>query len=289
LIGSGLFTDARWSDLDRDGDPDLVVAGEWMPLRVLINNSGKLAEQTDAWGLASSAGWYQAIEVADVNKDGYPDLVAGNHGLNSRFRVSETEPVRMYVSDFDGNMSLEQVITRYDEGRELPLVLRTDLITQMPSLKKKYLRFESYVNQSVLDIFGEERTSRAVVLTAGDLASSVWLNSGKGSFTRSLLPPRAQFSPVYALLADDFTGDGNTDILLGGNLYRAKPETGIHDASYGLLLAGDGKGNFAHVLSPLSGILVKGEIRALQGWRQAGAQKVMVGKNNAPPELYSYR
>jgi hypothetical protein len=289
LMHSGLFTDARWSDLDRDGDQDLVVAGEWMPVRVLMNDAGKLTDQTNAWGLGSSSGWYQAIEIADVNKDGYPDMITGNHGLNSRFRASEAKPVRMYVSDFDGNMSVEQVITRYDKGVELPLVLRTDLITQMPTLKKKYLRFGSYVNQSMLDIFGEARMSQAVVLTAGDLVSSVWLNTGKGSFMRKPLPARAQFSPVYALLAGDFSADGNTDILLGGNLYRAKPETGIYDGLYGLLLTGDGMGSFAEVPSHRSGVLVKGEIRALQSWRHAGVQKVMVGKNNAPPELYSYR
>ncbi len=288
LVNSGLFTSARWTDLNRDGKPDLVVAGEWMPVRVVINESGRLVERTTEWGLSGSSGWYHALEVADVNGDGFSDLITGNHGLNSRFRASAGQPVRMSAGDFDRNGTIEHVVTRYDRGQELPLTLRNDLVAQMPALKKKYLRFESYVGQGIPEIFDQGQMDEATLLEARDLESAVWINTGNNSFSRQSLPREAQFFPVYSVSASDFDGDGKIDIVLGGNLHRAKPETGIYDAGYGLLLTGDGQGKFAAMHPSRSGLQVKGEIRSFGLLSLSGRRILLVGKSNSAPEAYSY-
>ena len=288
LLDMGMITDALWADINNDNSLDLVVVGEWMPLRVYLNINGQLVDHTDQSGFGFSNGWINTIESGDFNNDGLTDLVTGNHGLNSRFKASVEEPVSMYINDYDKNGTVEQILTRYDGGRELPLVLRTDLVMQIPSLKKKYLRFESYKGQTIADIFTVDQLDKALVLKAYDFSTAVWLNTGNGNFKKVDLPAAAQLSPVYSALAEDFDGDGNQDLFLGGNQYRAKPETGIYDASYGLVLKGNGKGGFTPLTPLQSGVLVKGQIRALEKIKTSGKQALLVGKNDDKLELLSY-
>lgn len=288
LLDMGMITDAVWTDINNDNTPDLVVVGEWMPVRVFLNINGQLVDHTAQSGFDLSNGWINTIASGDFNNDGLTDLVTGNHGLNSRFKASGEEPVSMYINDYDRNGTVEQILTRYDEGRELPLVLRTDLVMQIPSLKKKYLRFESYKGQTISDIFTADQLEKALVLKAYDFSTAVWLNTGNGSFKKVDLPAMAQLSPVYSILVEDFDGDGNNDLFLGGNQYKAKPETGIYDASYGLVLKGNGKGEFTPLTPLESGVLVKGQIRALEKIKIKGKQALLVGKNDDKLEIFSY-
>lgn len=287
LKGLGLITDAQWADINNDGKPDLIVVGEWMPVRIFINENNVLTDRTMEYGLNETNGWYNAIATGDFNNDARIDFVAGNHGLNSRFKASPQEPVSLYVNDFDQNGSLEQILTRYYEGVAYPLVLRQDLIMQLPYLKKKYLRFKNYQDQQISDIFAPEQLEKAKVLQAHTFETSVWLNVGD-KFEKRVLPIEAQFSPVYAICVQDFNDDGNTDILIGGNLYRAKPETGIYDGSRGLLLFGCGDGSFESISSKESGVNIKGEVRAFSEVMYRGMKVIIVGKNNDLIELLTY-
>lgn len=288
LLPLGMITGAKWVDVNQDDWPDLVVVGEWMPVRLFINRNGRLVEQSHEYGFDNSEGWYHTVEAADVNNDGRIDLITGNHGLNSRFRASVDEPVTMYVNDFDQNGTVEQIITQYNGGVSYPVVLRQDLVTQLPALKKKYLHFKDYPGQSITDIFTPAQMERALVLQARSFETALWLNTGMGSFERKVLPTVAQFSPVYAILPNDFDGDGNIDLLMGGNLSRAKPEAGIYDGSYGILLKGDGSGNFTAVPSGKSGIRIKGELRSLRSF-SVGERKLVLGAlNNDAPVVLKY-
>src|SRR6185295_14181004 len=286
LLKLGMITDALWADIDGDADLDLIVVGEWMPISVFVNEHGKFVNRTKESGLLNSDGWWNAIGKADIDRDGDVDFIAGNHGLNSRFRASVEKPVTMYVSDFDKNGSIEQIICTYNGEKSYPLALRHDLIQQMPNLKKKYLKYESYKDQTITDIFTEDQLKDAIHLAAFDLSSCVAINDGKGKFTVKPLPVDAQLSPMYAVLVDDIDGDGNLDVLMGGNLYRVKPEVGRYDASYGVFLKGDGTGSFTSVKPKDSGFFVDGEIRDIKKITIGKSDFVLVARNNDTPLLF---
>ncbi len=280
LKETGMITTALWTDTDGDGDTDLVIAGDWMPVRVFENEGKSFTEVTDKAGLNETKGWWNTLVAADVDGDGDVDLIGGNHGWNSRLRATPERPVTMHVNDFDQNGTVEQIICSYNEDRSYPLVLRHDLVMQLPGLKKKYLQYSSYKNQVLTDIFTPEQLQRCVVQEVNHLATTLFINDGKGGFAMKNLPIEAQFSPVCAILADDFNGDGHPDLLLGGNFFRAKPEMGRYDASYGTLLLGDGKNNFRATSSAVSGLKIVGEIRDLVELKSGKNNLIFVARND---------
>ena len=184
----------------------------------------------------------------------------------------------MYTSDFDQNGTIEHVVTLYNGEKSYPLALRHDLVSKIPSLKKKYLKYENYNDQTIEDIFTKDQLASATRMDAYELASCVAINQGNGKFNLQRLPIEAQYSPIYGLLVADFNGDGHMDILAGGNLYKTKPEVGRYDASYGVFLTGDGKGNFNFVSD--SGFSVDGEVRGILPLIVKGSEVIMVSRNN---------
>ncbi|HEY0612698.1 MAG TPA: VCBS repeat-containing protein, partial [Chitinophaga sp.] len=288
LVKTGMITDAAWTDIDRDGKPDLIVCGEYMPVRIFHNQGGRLQETTTAAGLGKSNGWWNRLAIADVNNDGYPDIVAGNHGLNSRFRASETKPVCMYTGDFDNSGTVKQILTCFNKDTAYPMVLRHDLISVIPNLKKKYLQYEQYKHQRIEDIFTPEELSKAVKLEAFTMQSAVFINNKKGAFSMQPLPAAAQLSPMYGIAVADYDGDGKNDILMGGNFYQSKPEAGIYDASYGALLKGDGKGHFTAVPAQQSGICIRGPVRDMTLLKAGNRQLLLVSMNNEAIKVLSY-
>ncbi len=283
----GMITDVKWFDHGQDGDLDLLVTGEWMPLSVFVNDQGQFTNQTEALGLAQASGWWNCVKAADFDRDGDMDFVVGNHGLNSRFRATENQPVELHLSDFDKNGSVEQIISTYEGGEAYPMVLRHDLVMQIPKLKKKYLKYESYRDEQIDDIFTAEQLEGAIVKKAQRLESSLLIAQDDGSFEIVALPTEAQVAPVYGLLIDDFDGDEHLDIMLGGNLHGAKPEVGRYDASYGLLLRGDGRNQFTPVSASTSGIKLDGEVRDILQLDINGQRYLLIARNN--DHLLSYR
>ncbi|MEM1135084.1 MAG: VCBS repeat-containing protein [Bacteroidota bacterium] len=275
----GMITDAIWEDIDNDSDDDLIVVGDWMPVKVFMNEQGVLKEVE---ALEKSHGWWNTIEQGDFNNDGLIDFVVGNHGLNSRFEASKEKPMSLYVNDFDKNGSVEQVINMHFGDTAYPMVLRHDLVMQLPHLKKKYLKYENYKTQTITDIFTAEELQKAIVKEAYMRESALLLNKGDGNFEVKALPTEAQFSPTYAFLTGDFNGDGLLDIISGGNLFNVKPEVGRYDASYGLFLAGNGDGTFQTINTSQSGISFSGEVRDIEVLNINGEEIITIVKNNAP-------
>jgi hypothetical protein len=288
LTELGMITDMAWADLDGDSDPDMVVVGDWMPVKVFINEGGRFTDQSEAFGLAGTEGWWHAVIARDLNGDGQVDLALGNHGLNSRIRADSTHPVRMYVNDFDLNGRVEHILCAYMGNNSYPLVMKDALVDQIPALQKKYPSFREYRNQTINDLFSEEILQRSVLLEARILESAVLINRGSGSFQWQAMPAEAQFSPIYALAAEDVNRDGFVDLLLGGNLHRAKPETGIYKASYGLLLSGGADGVWTPEPPERSGFHLRGEIRDLKKMTLNDRQAFVVGRNNDILKLYYY-
>ena len=288
LIQSGMVTDGSWIDYDKDGRPDLVICGEYLPIRIFHNEGGKLIEVTRQLGLDKSNGWWNRLFVCDINGDGYPDIVAGNMGLNSTFRASEKKPVSMYVSDFDNNGVTEQIVCTYNGDNQYPVPLRHDLVASLPYLKKKFLKYEDYKEKKMNDIFSQDQLNKALRLDAYEMRTIVLINNGKGGFNLKPLPKEAQFSPCFAINVSDFDGDGKPDILLGGNFYQAKPETGIYDAGYGCLLKGDGKGNFQSMNMSESNFCVPGAIRDFSILQSGEKKLLLVTRNNGKTVTLAY-
>ncbi len=260
LNNLGMVTDAKWLDIDNDKDMDLVLVGHWMPITIFENINGKYFK-TENSSLKNSSGWWNVIEYDDFNGDSLPDLVVGNHGLNSRFTADDQKPLLMYVNDFDDNGDIEQVIFQYNGDESYPLSLRHDLVMQMPILKKKYLKYENYKNQTVNDIFDQEKINNSKINKVFDLETSIYINDDSLNFKKAILPIDVQFSTTNAISIDDYNNDSFKDVLIGGNLYRVKPEMGKYDAQYGLVLLGDKDGKFKKMNSIESGINFVGQVR----------------------------
>ncbi|MFL5463855.1 MAG: VCBS repeat-containing protein [Gemmatimonadaceae bacterium] len=283
LSQTGMVTDAAWLDYDSDGKLDLIAVGEWMPVRVFHQENGKFVDRTREVGLARTNGWWNSVQALDLRGNGRPDLILGNLGRNSYLGASVKEPARLYVADFShsGGGNVEQILTAYRNGVSYPIAGRDELIKKIPSLAGKYPSYKAFGASRVEDIFPATDLSDAQVREAYTFASAVALNNGNGTFTLRDLPAEAQFAPIYASLAGDFDGDGKIDLLTGGNLYGVIPTLGRYDASYGLVLRGDGRGGFTAVDMPQSGFAIDGQVRDIKSLRgPKGQQLVVVARNN---------
>jgi len=279
----GMITDAKWVDLDNDNDLDLVVVGEWMPISIFINENGKF-EYID--GIPFSNGWWNAVETADLNGDGFTDIIAGNHGLNSRFKASVERPLHMYVKDFDRNGTTDQIICQYEDDKLYPLPLKHDLASQMPHISRKYQYYEDYMDKQITDVFSPQELESATLLKAYNLSTSVYINNGDLTYSKIDLPMQVQFSTTYAISVDDYNGDKLPDILFGGNMYESKPEMGRYDASYGSLLLGNGKGGFRLMPVIESGLKIDGPVREIRKVSTPHGDRIVVANNNDYAQIF---
>ena len=288
MIELGMITDAKWADFDNDDDYDLIIVGEWMGIKLFENDNSNFTEISKDVGLKNTSGWWNRIVSSDIDNDGDIDFIVGNHGLNSRFKASVEAPISCYVNDFDNNGSIEQIVCNYNEGKSYPLVLRHDLIKQLPHLKKKYVYYTNYKGQAIEDIFTSEELKNSIVHEVTMLESILLINNGDASFKIKPLPKESQFAPIYAISASDFDKDGVIDLVLGGNLYNVKPEIGSYDASYGQFLKGTGNGDFTVYSMAESGLFLDGEIRDFKIFSHKQNDLLLVSKNNSTVDFYQY-
>jgi hypothetical protein len=281
-----MVTDGQWLDYDRDGDADLVVAGDWMPLRVFQNAGGKLTETTEAAGLAGTEGFWGAVAPGDFDKDGDVDFVAGNLGTNTKLRKGEGGTLKMHLKDLDGNGTLDQLVSYPVNGKWYPLASKDELTKQVPSLNKKFLNYGDYAGKPLDALFDKKDLDGAEVREVNRFESVYVENRGKEGFKVHALPAEAQVSKIFAFRVEDVDGDGNPDVLLGGNFYGVSTYQGRYDASYGLLLRGDGKGRFTPVLPTTSGFLLEGEVRDIKVLKTPRGPLWAVARNNAPLQLF---
>ncbi len=282
----GMIRDMLWEDVDGDGDKDIVLAGDWMALKIFLNGNGTFSEDAGAFGTVKTQGWWNCLASGDFDSDGDVDLLAGNHGTNSRFKASDEKPVSMFVNDFDLNGQVEQIICAYDGDTLFPLALKHDLTKQIPALEKKYMKYEMYKDQKITDIFSPVQLKNSIRLDANLLETCLFINDGTGHFSRRPLPDEVQFSPVFTAEVSDFNADGNPDLLLGGNLYNVKPEIGRYDASYGCFLQGDGRGGFRFIPPALSGFFLQGEIRDILEVATSNGKILVIARSNDPLQVF---
>lgn len=287
LLQLGMVTDAQWVDIDGDGKKELVVVGDWMAVTVLKYENGKLKKIRE---IPNSSGWWNCLTVADINGDGYPDLVAGNFGLNSRIKADIQHPAKLYVGDFDKNGQSECIPVYFKtDGKAYPYYLRSDMVAQIPALKKKFLRYDAYAGKGIDEILDKDQLAEANVLTVEQTQTCVFMNDGKGNFSVQPLPVMAQLSPVYGIVVTDLNGDGIKDIFLGGNFYGLKPEVGRFDASYGATLIGNKKNQFTYISPSASGLFIKGEVRDAQIISTKKENYIIVARNNEALQIFHKR
>lgn len=290
LMHAGMVSSALWTDFNQDGWIDLMIVGEWMPVRMFRNDSGRFTEITHEAGLDSTSGWWNSIASADFDRDGDLDYVLGNQGLNNKFKVTRGKPLKIIANDFDRNGSYDFVINSWREGQYYPVHLRDDLIKQIPVMKKKFPTYRDYGRATAGQIFSEKELKDASRKEAHIMESSYLENLGSGRFALHALPVDAQFAPVFGLLADDFNGDESPDILMVGNNYGTEVFTGRHDAFIGLFLAGDGKGNFNPLPVTESGFFVDGDAKALiQYYGPEHERMVLASQNRDHLKLFKVR
>ena len=277
----GMITDLQIADIDGDGRSDVVAVGSFMPICIWLQKDGKLQLQEKYPGLESSSGWWNTLQLADLDRDGKMDLIAGNHGLNSRLKTSAQEPVRLYLNDFDRNGSLDPILSSFQAGKSVPIALKHDLIKQLPALKKKFLMYKDYPEKEVKELFDPTAFEGTKILEAQEFRSMVFMNRGK-NFEALPLPPQAQWAPVHAIQVLDLDGDAILDLLIGGNMYGVRPELGRYDALGVLALKGYGNGGFSAWSVGDTGLPIHAEVRDIAKINVQGKPHIFITTNQGP-------
>lgn len=279
----GMVTSAVWTDVDKDGWPDLIVAGEWMPPVLFRNDHGKFKQENLTENDGSLKGWWFAMTAVDVNSDGYDDILLGNYGLNSKLIASPQYPVKMYVLQGAGvNPNANQILAVAKQGKYYAFLSKEDMEKPLPFIKSAYLSYQKMAGKTVQEIFGD-RLKNALEFDVTTMASKVLINDGKGHFTAHDLPFTQQWSPIFAFAAYDYNHDGKTDILTGGNFFGVKPYEGRYDAMALSLSLGDGKGNFNNLIQHSGPLLNSGEVRDIRYININKKPCLIIAKNNDKP------
>ena len=283
----GLVTDLQIANIDSDPEMELIVAGEWMPITIFNLSKGKV-EKADlkSFGLDKSNGFWNKLNIADVDGDGDNDLIMGNLGTNTLYKTSSAYPVQCYVGDYDQNGSLDPIITYFEGDRCYPMVQKDVLIKQIPAMKKKFVYSKKYAEATIQDVLSPKQLKESMILSSYIVESGWWENK-EGHFIFHAFPMQAQASPVNGIIVHDLNHDGHPDILVAGNKYQMEVETGRLDAGVGAFLQGDGKGQFAWVNNLLTGIWAQFEARDLVFLTGPhGKIRILVSNNNSTIQVY---
>ncbi|NNG11597.1 MAG: VCBS repeat-containing protein, partial [Arenibacter sp.] len=281
LTEAGLVTSALWDDFDNDGNIDLIITGEWMPIRFFKNLGHRFKEVTQDLGFNNSRGWWYGLQKMDVDADGDMDYLAGNLGLNYKYKASEKAPFEVYANDFDANGSMDIVLSYEKYGTKLPLRGRECSSQQVPAIKQRFKTFESFANADLMDIYGEKMLKQSLHYTVQTFAHQWIENKGDATYVMHSLPNRAQFSSINSFQEIDYNGDKYPDVVLGGNLYQSEVETPRNDSSVGLVMIG-GPNGFELIEPNKSGLMVTGDIRnmAVIKLTDKNSKALLLARNN---------
>lgn len=268
LQNIGMVTAARFADVDGNGLPDLVLAGEWMPLTIMLNKGGRF----EPTAIPASSGWWQSLYVGDVNGDGTTDILAGNWGLNNKFQSRKDGRLSLYVSDFDRNGSTDQLLAYTIKGKEFPFLAKDETERALPVLKKHYLLYAEYAGEEMKDVFygfvdnmNPQRVEQ--------LASAVCLGDGRGGFALQPLPAELQLAPIFS-----FAPLGVNRFVAGGNFYDVIPYEGRYDGQpLAVFQVAGSKVQYLHQPELLG---LPGQVRDVQWVKRKSDRVLAVARNN---------
>jgi len=279
LLEAGMVTDAVWIDIDNDNQLDLVIVGEWMPITILKNNNNKFKDVTKQFGLENTVGWWYSIIAEDFDKDGYIDLVAGNLGLNSKYKADPNATFDVYLNDYDKNGKQDIVLGYYNEGIQYPVRGRQCSSEQIPAIAFKYEDYNTFAEANLVDIYTEEDLEAGLHYKAQTFASSFFKNKAGKSFEIKPLPTQAQLSSINSIIAKDINNDKHLDLILAGNLFGFEVETPRNDASYGVVLTSDGKGSFTNQPFYFTGLKLGKDTKAIARINLVNGWAMLVANN----------
>ena len=298
LLNAGIVNQAVWADMDGDGKNELSISGEWMPLEIFGFDNGHFVKKENTVhillpskkdtliNMDALTGWWYNMKAEDLNKDGRLDFVVGNRGLNSNIKGNINEPCTIYAKDFDNNGSYDAILGYYQWGKCYPLYSRDQLIDQVPSMRKKFVRYKDYSGKTMDQILTATEKANMEVFKTNFFESGVLMNEGNNTFRFIPFPEKAQFSTINDMVIDDMDGDGIKDILVCGNSNDAAVMTGVYDATSALLLKGSGGGNFTAVPAFENGLNVKGESRKMVYLKDKNKTTLIFLKNEAPAQVF---
>jgi hypothetical protein len=281
LLAAGMVTCAIFTDVDDDGWLDLLVAAHWQPIRLLRNDGGRaFVDATDAAGLAPHTGWWNSLCAWDVDADGDLDYVAGNHGLNTKYKARPDHPAHLYFGDFDDNGTRDLVEAKYEGDNLLPVRGRSCSSQAMPFLAEKFKTYDAFASSLLKDIYTETKLQKCGHLQATTLASSLLRNDGKGRFTVEPLPRRAQLAPLFGMVALG-------DLLVGANnSFAPEPETGRHDGGTGLVLRA-GKNGIEVVPPEQHALVAAGDHKSVVARATGDSLQVVIARNDGALHAYT--
>lgn len=280
LLFPGMVTSAIWTDFNQDGKSDLMLTGEWMPIRFMEQKNNQFVDQTSSYGFENTTGWWFSLEKADMDGDGDDDYVVGNLGANYKYKATEKEPFHVYANDFDNNGKMDIVLGYYNQGKAYPVRGLQCSSEQCPTIKNKFKSYDAFGSATLDMVYGADNLNASLHYEANIFESCYIENKGNGNFKLSPLPKMAQLSSVNSLLLHDFDGDGNKDILLAGNIHGSEVETPRNDAGTGLWLKGDGNGQFTPVTSRESGFYAPHVVNNMKLLKKDNELIVLVGNND---------
>ena len=276
----GMVTSALWTDYDNDGWMDLMLAGEFMPITFVKNEKGKLSHKSPLI-IEHSSGWWNSIGAGDFDADGDTDYMIGNLGLNTRHQASRQEPLCIYAKDYDKNGRLDPVMCYYTQGTNYIYPTRDEMIKQIPAMRVRFQSYKDFASVAFEESFTKEELKEAFVVKAECMESSYLENKGNGEFVRKTLPLKCQFAPVYGSIIRDYNNDGHIDALLTGNSYATEVSTGAYDAMNGVLLLGDGKGNFSAHTANTTGFRADGDAKGMAELVTGNHSSIILLANNS--------
>ncbi len=279
---NGLIKDAVFSDYDQDGDPDLIVVGEWTSVLFFENKNGSFVQRHFS-GLDKVKGWFQTIKEVDLNLDGKTDYLIGNWGWNNKFHPTREKPLHIFADYFDNNTSFDIALSKTTDTGLLPVRGKECSSQQTPYLNYKIKTYTQFADASMAEIYGEEKLKNALHLTATDFSSLALINSGNGNFTIQSLPVQAQFSPTLDFLITDLDQDNSPEIIGVGNVYDAEVETIRYDASKGYVLEWDKERGIQPVKN--TGVFNNANAKAIRQIRIKGALYLIILNHNDRPSL----